>query len=42
MRDGVNIGKWNLNDQIKRAEEIQHALEEMYGEAPKGDNKLRC
>ena len=31
MRDGVNIGKWNLNDQIARAEEIQHELEEMYG-----------
>lgn len=31
MRDGVNIGKWKLNDQITRAEEIQHELEEMYG-----------
>lgn len=28
LKDGVNIGKWNLNDQIKRAEEIQHELEE--------------
>lgn len=25
LKDGMNIGKWNLNDQIKRAEEIQHA-----------------
>lgn len=30
MRDGVNIGKWNLNEQIKRAEEIQHELESIY------------
>jgi len=30
MRDGVNIGKWKLNEQITRAEEIQHELEEMY------------
>lgn len=35
LRDGVNIGKWNLNDQIARTEEIQHELEEMYGEMPK-------
>ena len=27
IKDGVNIGKWNLNDQITRAEEIQHELE---------------
>lgn len=27
LKDGVNIGKWNLNDQIARAEEIQHELE---------------
>lgn len=27
MRDGVNIGKWNLKEQIKRAEEIQTELE---------------
>ncbi|MBQ9118184.1 MAG: hypothetical protein IJY11_03165 [Clostridia bacterium] len=26
-----NIGKWNLNEQIARAEEIQHELEEIYG-----------
>ena len=38
MKDGVNIGKWNLNDQIKRAEEIQHELEELYGELPKSDH----
>ena len=30
LKDGVNIGKWNLNEQIKRAEEIQHELEETY------------
>ena len=27
LKDGVNIGKWNLNEQIKRAEEVQHELE---------------
>lgn len=31
LKDGVNIGKWNLNDQIARAEEIQHELETLYG-----------
>lgn len=31
LKDGVNIGKWNLNEQIKRAEEIQHELERLYG-----------
>lgn len=31
LRDGVNIGKWNLNEQIKRAEEIQFELERIYG-----------
>ena len=30
MRDGVNIGKWKLNEQIQRAEEIQHELERIY------------
>ncbi|MBQ8381711.1 MAG: DUF5131 family protein [Clostridia bacterium] len=30
LRDGENIGKWNLNEQIKRAEEIQHELESVY------------
>ena len=30
IKDGVNIGKSNLNEQIKRAEEIQHELEEIY------------
>ena len=40
MRDGVNIGKWNLNDQIARAEEIQHELEKIYGAAPKGDGGM--
>ena len=30
LRDGKNIGKWNLNEQIARAEEIQHELEETY------------
>ena len=30
MLDGVNIGKWNLNDQIVRAEEIQHEFERTY------------
>lgn len=27
MKNGVNIGKWNLNDQIAQAEAIQHELE---------------
>ena len=27
FKDGVNIGQWNLNKQIARAEEIQHELE---------------
>lgn len=27
LKDGVNIGRWKLNDQIRRAEEIQHELE---------------
>lgn len=31
IKGGENIEKWNLNEQIKRAEEIQHAPEEMYG-----------
>ena len=30
IKNGVNIGKWNLNDQIARAEEIQHELERKY------------
>ena len=30
LRDGENIGKWNLNEQIKRAEEIQHKLEKLH------------
>ena len=30
MRDGVNIGAWNLNKQIACAEEIQHELEKMF------------
>lgn len=30
MRDGVNIGKWNLKEQIKKAEEIRHELERPY------------
>lgn len=30
MRDGKNIGKWNLNQQIARAEEIQHELEKLF------------
>ncbi|MBD5489593.1 MAG: DUF5131 family protein, partial [Lachnospiraceae bacterium] len=30
LKDGVNIGKWNLKEQIKRAEEIQHELESTY------------
>lgn len=30
MRNGVNIGKWNLKDQIALAERIQHESEETY------------
>ena len=30
LRDGENIGKWNLNEQIKRAEEVQHELEKLH------------
>lgn len=30
MRNGKNIGKWNLKEQIKLAEEIQHELENNY------------
>ena len=30
MRDGVNIGTWNLNKQIACAEEIQHELERLF------------
>lgn len=30
MKDGINIGKWNLNEQIKCAENVQHELENMY------------
>lgn len=30
LKDGKNIGKWNLNEQIKREEEIQHELESIY------------
>lgn len=30
LRDGVNIGKWKLNEQIKRAEEIQSGFEKAY------------
>lgn len=42
MRDGVNIGKWKLNEQIKQAEEIQHELEAMYGPTPKSENRAHC
>ena len=31
LKDGKNIGKWNLKEQIKCAEEIQHELERTYG-----------
>lgn len=31
LKDGKNIGKWNLNEQIRCAEEIQHELERTYG-----------
>ena len=27
LKDGINIGKWNLKEQIKCAEEIQHELD---------------
>ena len=30
LKDEKNIGKWNLKEQIKCAEEIQHELEEAY------------
>ena len=30
LRDGINIGAWNLNKQIARAEEIQRELESMF------------
>ena len=30
LKDGKNIGKWNLKEQIKCAEEIQHELERLY------------
>lgn len=30
IRDGKNIGKWNLKEQIALAEEIQHELEAKY------------
>lgn len=30
MKDGVNIGKWNLKEQIKCAEKVQHELEKLY------------
>lgn len=30
IKDGKNIGKWNLNEQIKCAEDIQHELERTY------------
>lgn len=30
LRDGENVGKWNLNEQIKRAEKIQHELEKLH------------
>lgn len=31
LRDGKNIGKWNLSEQIKRAAKVQHELESIYG-----------
>lgn len=31
LKDGKNIGKWKLNEQFQRAEEIQHELERLYG-----------
>ena len=30
LRNGKNIGKWKLNEQIKCAEEVQHELERTY------------
>ena len=30
LKDGKNIGKWNLKEQIKCAEEVQHELERIY------------
>lgn len=30
IKDGKNIGKWNLKEQIKCAEDIQHELERKY------------
>lgn len=30
MRNGENIGAWNLKQQISKAEEIQHELENLY------------
>ena len=30
MRDGLNIGAWNLKKQIERAEQVQRELEAMY------------
>ncbi len=30
IKNGINIGKWNLKEQIKCAEEIQHDLERKY------------
>ena len=30
MRDGINIGAWNLKKQIERAEQVQRELEAMY------------
>ena len=32
LRNGKNIGKWNLNEQIACAEEIQHELERTFGD----------
>ena len=30
LKDGVNIGQWNLNKQIARAEETQRELESIW------------
>lgn len=30
IKDDKNIGNWNLKDQIKCAEEIQHLIEKIY------------
>ncbi len=30
IKDGKNIGKWNLKEQIKCDEEIQHELKRKY------------